>query len=85
MREHDHDPAGSRLPIELDTTSNGEFAPIPLAPVHERANRLAHEAADQAARQGVRPQRPEALRTFRRRPEPMNPFSDLAPREAATT
>lgn len=50
MREHDHDPAGSRLPIKLDSTSNGEFEPIPLAPVHEHANRLAHEAADQAAR-----------------------------------
>jgi hypothetical protein len=34
-----------RLPVKLDTTSNGEFEPIPLEFVHERANRLAHEFA----------------------------------------
>ena len=32
-----NDPDGTRLPIKLDTTTNGEFAPIPLAPVHHRA------------------------------------------------
>ena len=26
------DPAGRRLPIKLDSTSNGEFEPIPLSP-----------------------------------------------------
>ncbi len=26
----DLDPHGQRLPIKLDTTTNGEFAPIPL-------------------------------------------------------
>ena len=26
-----HDPDGTRLPIKLDATTNGEFAPIPLA------------------------------------------------------
>src|SRR5688500_3797859 len=40
------DPEGSRLPIKLDTTSNGEFVPVPLAPANRAANRLAHEAAD---------------------------------------
>lgn len=25
-----HDPDGLRLPIKLDSTSNGEYAPIPL-------------------------------------------------------
>lgn len=35
-----------RLPIKLDSTSNGEFEPIPLDPANEYANRLAHETAD---------------------------------------
>jgi len=39
------DPAGTRLPIKLDSTSNGEFEPVPLSPANRRANRLAHEAA----------------------------------------
>ena len=25
-----YDPEGQRLPIKLDSTSNGEFAPVPL-------------------------------------------------------
>jgi hypothetical protein len=25
------DPAGTRLPIKRDTTSNGEFVPVPLS------------------------------------------------------
>jgi hypothetical protein len=29
-----NDPGGHRLPVKLDTTSNGEYAPIPLEPVH---------------------------------------------------
>jgi len=29
-----NDPDGTRLPVKLDTTTNGEFAPIPLEPVH---------------------------------------------------
>ena len=45
-----HDPDGRRLPVKLDTTTNGEFAPIPLAPVHHQANRLALEAATVNAR-----------------------------------
>jgi uncharacterized protein len=39
------DPEGTRLPIKLDSTSNGEFAPVPLWPANVEANRLAHEAA----------------------------------------
>jgi predicted TIM-barrel fold metal-dependent hydrolase len=39
------DPEGKRLPIKLDTTSNGEFAPVPLWPANVEANRLAHESA----------------------------------------
>src|SRR5882672_2964049 len=38
--KHRIDPEGRRLPIKLDSTSNGEFAPVNLA-----ANRLAHEFA----------------------------------------
>src|SRR5918996_474070 len=44
------DPEGSRLPIKLDTTSNGEFMPVPLAPANRLANRLAHEAASRNAK-----------------------------------
>jgi predicted TIM-barrel fold metal-dependent hydrolase len=45
-----HDPGGRRLPIKLDATSNGEFAPVPLEPVHLHARRLAHEAVDACAK-----------------------------------
>jgi predicted TIM-barrel fold metal-dependent hydrolase len=39
------DPEGRRLPIKLDSTSNGEFVPVPLSASNRAANRLAHEAA----------------------------------------
>src|SRR5438874_2623301 len=45
-----HDAEGSRLPIKLDATSNGEFAPVPLSPRNHWANRLAHQAADANAK-----------------------------------
>jgi predicted TIM-barrel fold metal-dependent hydrolase len=45
MKKRSCDPEGRRLPIKLDTTSNGEFEPIPLDAVHRDANALAHEAA----------------------------------------
>ena len=45
-----YDPEGRRLPVKLDTTTNGEFEPLPLAPVHHRANRLASEMAAVNAR-----------------------------------
>jgi hypothetical protein len=44
------DPEGRRLPIKLDTTSNGEFAPVPLSPKNILANRLAHEFAAESSR-----------------------------------
>jgi predicted TIM-barrel fold metal-dependent hydrolase len=44
------DPAGERLPVKLDSTSNGEFAPIPLEDIHRRANRMAMDAATANAR-----------------------------------
>lgn len=39
-----------RLPIKVDSTSNGEFAPIPLAPVNRRANAEAMEDISRAAK-----------------------------------
>src|SRR5947207_7778622 len=45
-----HDPDGTRLPIKLDTATNGEFAPVPLEPVHRHARHLAFEAATRHAR-----------------------------------
>src|SRR5215471_12742528 len=50
MTDFKHDPDGTRLPIKLDTTTNGEFAPIPLSPVHHHARWLASEAATENAR-----------------------------------
>ena len=44
------DPLGTRLPIKLDSTSNGEFAPVPLWDANRRANRLAHEQASTHAK-----------------------------------
>ncbi len=46
----DSDPDGTRLPIKLDSTSNGEFAPVPLWPANLEANRLAHQAATENCR-----------------------------------
>jgi predicted TIM-barrel fold metal-dependent hydrolase len=48
--KHATDPEGQRLPIKLDTTSNGEFLPVALSPANRAANRLAHEAATQNAK-----------------------------------
>ena len=45
-----NDPHGTRLPIKLDTATNGEFAPIPLEPVHRHARALALETAARCAR-----------------------------------
>jgi len=39
------DSEGTRLPIKIDTTSNGEFAPVPLSKRNLLGNRLAHEFA----------------------------------------
>src|ERR1044071_6238048 len=48
--KHVIDPEGKRLPIKLDPTSNGEFAPVPLSPKNSAANQRAHEAATENAR-----------------------------------
>ncbi|MFQ5932881.1 MAG: amidohydrolase family protein [Nitrospiraceae bacterium] len=51
---HTFDPEGRRLPIKLDSTSNGEFMPIPLDATNRRANRMAQErASENARRRGV--------------------------------
>ncbi len=44
------DPDGLRLPVKLDSTSNGEFEPVPLGRVHRIANRSALEDATRNAR-----------------------------------
>jgi predicted TIM-barrel fold metal-dependent hydrolase len=44
------DPDGLRLPIKIDTTSNGEFVPVPLSKTNHHANRLALEQATDNAR-----------------------------------
>ena len=51
---HRIDPDGQRLPIKLDSTSNGEFLPVPLSRANRHANALAQEAAgDNARRLGI--------------------------------
>jgi uncharacterized protein len=50
MRKHRVDPEGTRLPIKLDSTCNGEFLPVPLNPAAKHANALAHERVSVAAR-----------------------------------
>ena len=48
------DPEGKRLPIKLDSTSNGEFVPVPLDAANRAANRLAQEwAGANAKRRGL--------------------------------
>jgi uncharacterized protein len=49
MRYH-HDPHGLRLPIKIDATSNGEFVPVPLQPLHHHARHLALTRAAEHAR-----------------------------------
>jgi len=44
---HVVDPEGKRLPIKLDSTSNGEFCPVPLDAANRAAKRLAHDFASQ--------------------------------------
>jgi len=52
--KHRIDPEGTRLPVKLDSTSNGEFMPIPLSEVNRAANGLARERASaNARRRGV--------------------------------
>src|SRR4051794_4529809 len=45
-----NDPEGTRLPIKVDATTNGEFAPIPLAPLHHAARLRAFDDATRNAK-----------------------------------
>src|SRR5205085_4936786 len=45
-----NDPHGTRLPIKVDTATNGEFAPVPLEHVHHAARRVAFDCAAVNAR-----------------------------------
>lgn len=46
----DLDPEGKRLPIRIDTTSNGEFLPLELTSAQKLTNQFAHETADENSR-----------------------------------
>lgn len=48
--ELERDPEGARLPIKIDSTSNGEFEPVALDPRNAKANALAHEWVSENAR-----------------------------------
>ena len=48
--QNQNDPQGARLPIKLDTTTNGEFTPRPLEKHSQCANQLARERAAEYAR-----------------------------------
>ncbi|MBM4219093.1 MAG: amidohydrolase [Gammaproteobacteria bacterium] len=50
MPRHRIDSEDQRLPIKLDSTSNGEFLPVPLSRANRHANALAQEAAGFHAR-----------------------------------
>jgi len=45
-----HDPAGRRLPIKLDATSNGEYEPVALTSVAHAARSAAQASVDEAVR-----------------------------------
>src|SRR5687767_2284193 len=48
------DPQGTRLPIKIDSTSNGEYPPIPIGERNVEANRVAlQRATDHARRLGI--------------------------------
>ncbi len=51
------DPEGRRLPIKLDSTSNAEYAPIPLEPRNKHANTLAQQDASGNAKRLGMPRR----------------------------
>jgi predicted TIM-barrel fold metal-dependent hydrolase len=45
-----NDPDGRRLPVKLDTATNGEYAPMPLEPMHREARLTAMQTATANAR-----------------------------------
>lgn len=56
-KRDDLDPDGLRLPIKIDTTSNGEFLPIPLSKANRLGNRTALIRATTNARRLARSRR----------------------------
>jgi len=50
MSFRNNDALDHRLPVKLDSTSNGEFEPVPLEPVHHHANDLAQRVATENAK-----------------------------------
>ncbi|MCG8414024.1 MAG: hypothetical protein MI746_07380, partial [Pseudomonadales bacterium] len=44
------DADGTRLPIKIDSTSNGEYEPIPIDKVNEQGNKLAFDNATEHAK-----------------------------------
>ena len=57
MSSSTRDPEGARLPIKIDSTSNGEFEPVPLHKRNEAANALAHKWASENAKRTSRSRR----------------------------
>ncbi|MEM8771474.1 MAG: amidohydrolase family protein [Pseudomonadota bacterium] len=55
--EKNRDPEGERLPVKIDTTSNGEFAPVALNKRNEAANALAQDWVTENARRTGRSRR----------------------------
>ena len=51
------DPEGKRLPTKLDSTSNGEFMPVPLDATNRRANQLAQQWASENTKRTGLPRR----------------------------
>ena len=48
------DPEGSRLPVKIDSTSNGEFEPQAISKANQAGNKLADDwAGDNAKRLGT--------------------------------
>lgn len=52
MTRHTIDPDGTRLPIKVDATTNGETMPVPISAAAVHGNRIAMDRAGENARRG---------------------------------
>ena len=50
MSKYDSDPEGARLPIKIDSASNGEYCPKPLTKLEAHANEVAFASVTKIAR-----------------------------------
>jgi uncharacterized protein len=50
MSEHIIDPQGTRLPIKVDSTTNGEIMPVPISAAAKLGNEIAHDRAGKNAK-----------------------------------